>query len=91
LTCIFHLSFYIRGILYAIEGKVDEVVVAHKDRLCRFGFELVNDLIKKYSNGRIVIENEEEDMEPEEELAKDVLQIMNIFVAKMNGLRKYKS
>lgn len=75
----------------AIEGKVDEVVVAYKDRLCRFGFELVEDLIKKYSNGRIVIENEEEDMEPEEELAKDVLQIMNIFVAKMNGLRKYKS
>lgn len=31
------------------------------------------------------------DTEPEEELAKDVLQIMNIFVAKMNGLRKYES
>ncbi len=27
---------------------------------------------------------------PEEELAYDVLQIMNVFVAKMNGLRKYK-
>ena len=29
-------------------------------------------------------------MEPEEELVKDVLQLMNVFVAKMNGLRKYK-
>ncbi len=29
-------------------------------------------------------------MEPEEELIYDVLQIMNVFVAKMNGLRKYK-
>ena len=29
-------------------------------------------------------------MEPEEELSRDVLQIMNVFVAKMNGLRKYK-
>ena len=27
--------------------------------------------------------------EPEEELVKDMLQIMNIFTAKMNGLRKY--
>ena len=31
-----------------------------------------------------------DDMEPEEELVKDVLQLMNVFVAKMNGLRKYK-
>ncbi len=30
------------------------------------------------------------DMEPEEELVKDVLTIMNVFVARINGLRKYK-
>ena len=30
-------------------------------------------------------------MLPEEELAKDVLQIINVFVAKMNGMRKYKT
>ena len=29
-------------------------------------------------------------MEPEEEISRDVLQIINVFVAKMNGLRKYK-
>ena len=32
-----------------------------------------------------------EKQEPEEELIKDMLQIMNIFIAKMNGLRKYKN
>jgi len=31
-----------------------------------------------------------DDMEPEEELVYDTLQIMNVMVAKMNGLRKYK-
>ena len=31
-----------------------------------------------------------ENKEPKEELVEDVLQIMNIFVAKMNGMRKYK-
>ena len=76
-------------IKFAIEGKIEEVVVAYKDRLARFGFELIEDLIKEYSNGKIIILNQEEDIEPEEELVKDVLQIMNIFVAKMNGLRKY--
>ena len=34
--------------------------------------------------------NKNKDLEPEEELVKDMLQIMNIFTAKMNGLRKYK-
>ena len=32
----------------------------------------------------------DDDKEPEEELVQDVLQTMNVFVARMNGLRKYK-
>ena len=34
--------------------------------------------------------SEEDKIEPEEELVKDVMSIMNVYVAKMNGLRKYK-
>lgn len=75
----------------AIGGKIEELVIAYKDRLCRFGFELIEDLINEYSNGKIIIINKEERIEPEQELVKDMLQIMNIFVAKMNGLRKYKN
>ena len=74
----------------AIQGKVNRLVVAYKDRLTRFGFDLIEDIIKKYSNGKIIVLNKKDDMEPEEELVKDVLQLMNVFVAKMNGLRKYK-
>jgi putative resolvase len=40
---------------------------------------------------KIIIVNKNKDLEPEQELIKDVLQIMNIFVAKINGLRKYKN
>jgi predicted site-specific integrase-resolvase len=74
----------------AIEGKINMVVVANRDRLTRFGFDFISDLIQKYSNGRVIVLNEKEVDEPEIELAKDVLQIMNVFVAKMNGLRRYK-
>jgi len=74
----------------AIEGKVGTLVVANKDRLTRFGFDFIEDLIKKYSNGNVIILNKSEANEPETELVKDVLQIMNVFVAKMNGLRRYK-
>lgn len=76
----------------AIKGKVNKLVIAHKDRLVRFGYELIEDLIKDYSNGEIIILNKKEDSEkkPEEDLVNDVLQIMNVYVAKMNGLRRYK-
>ena len=87
------INFNRRGIRkiikLAIAGKINEVVVAYKDRLTRFGYELIEDLIKEYSQGKILVLNSKEEIEPEEELAKDVLQIMNVFVAKMNGLRKY--
>ena len=73
----------------AIKSEIEEVVIVHKDRLCRFGYDLIEDIITKYSNGKITIIEEIEDKEPREELVEDVLQIMNIFVAKMNGLRKY--
>lgn len=74
----------------SIGGEINEIVIVHKDRLCRFGYELVEDIIKKYSNGHIKIIMSKENKEPKEELVEDVLQIMNIFVAKMNGMRKYK-
>ena len=73
----------------AIAGKVKELVVAYKDRLARFGYDLIENLIKEYSGGKIIILNQLKVKEPQEELVEDMLQIMNIYVAKMNGLRKY--
>jgi predicted site-specific integrase-resolvase len=73
----------------AIKGCINNVVIVHKDRLCRFGYELVEDIIHKYSSGKIIIIENNPKKEIKEELVDDVLQIMNIFVAKLNGLRKY--
>ena len=81
----------IRKIIHlAIEGKINELVVAHRDRLTRFGFELIEEIINKYSKGKIVILSEPDKLEPEEEIVKDIMSIMNVYVAKINGLRKYK-
>jgi predicted site-specific integrase-resolvase len=79
----------------AIEGKIQELIIVHKDRLARFGYDLMlgfakKYMITKYSNGKIIIMEENKNMEPEEEMVNDVLQIMNVFVAKINGRRKYK-
>ena len=74
----------------AINNNINEIVIAYKDRLCRFGYELIEDIIKKYSNGKIIIIEDIKKKEIKEELVDDVLQIMNIFVAKINGMRKYE-
>ena len=74
-----------------IKGKINELVVAYKDRLTRFGFELIEEIITKYSNGKIIILNKSEEISQEEELVKDIMAIMNVYVAKMNGLRRYKN
>jgi predicted site-specific integrase-resolvase len=38
----------------------------------------------------LIVLNEKDKIEPEEELVKDIMSIMNVYVAKMNGLRKYR-
>jgi len=73
----------------AVNNKLNKVIIAFKDRLCRIGFELIEHLIKEYSNGEIIIENDIS-LSPEEEVVKDLLQILTVFSARINGLRSYK-
>ncbi len=74
----------------AIKGEIEEVVITYKDRLTRFGYEMIEWIIKKYSGGEIKIINKKEEETPTEEMTKDIISIMNVYVAKVNGLRKYK-
>ena len=73
----------------AINGELEEIVIAHKDRLCRFGFELVEYIFNKLSNCKIVILDNEK-MSPDKELTNDLLSIITVFGSRVNGLRKYK-
>jgi predicted site-specific integrase-resolvase len=43
----------------AISDDLSEVVVTYKDRLCRIGYDLIEFILKKYSNAEIKIENDE--------------------------------
>lgn len=74
----------------AIKNQLDEVVIAYKDRLARFGFDLIENIIKTHSSGKIKILNKSEEKTPSEELTEDIIAIMNVYVAKVNGLRKYE-
>ena len=72
----------------AIEGILNELVISYKDRLARIGYEMIEHIIISHSNGKIIIINKSEEQTPTEELVKDVLSIMNVYVAKINGFTK---
>lgn len=75
----------------AIEGHLSELVLTYKDRMCRIGYDLVEYLLTKHSNTKIIIENQEEESTPEVEISNDILQIMTVYVAKTNGMRSHKN
>ena len=73
-----------------IDGSVGRLVVTHKDRLLRFGAELVF-AICEAKNVEVVIVNRGEDTTFEEDLAKDVLEIITVFSARLYGSRSHKN
>ena len=64
------------------------IVVADKDRLARFGFELIEWLAKQ--NGGEVVVLDESSCSPEQELTEDILSILDTFSCRLSGLRKYR-
>jgi len=80
---------FLQVIKWAIQGEVNLLYVAHKDRLCRFGFELVEQLVQ-WGGGSIIVANAET-LSPPEELTQDLLSIIHCFSSRLYGLRKYKA
>lgn len=68
-------------------GNVKEVVVTYKDRLCRFGFELVEWIFKKANVKLVVLGSDTSTKDMSRELSDDLLAITTVFVAKHNGQR----
>ena len=73
-----------------IDGQVGRLVITHKDRLLRFGAELVFAICETKSV-EVVILNQGEDTTFEEDVAKDVLEIITVFSARLYGSRSRKN
>lgn len=72
------------------DGKINRIVLTHKDRLLRFGNEVIFQFCK-LKNIEIEIINQTENISKEEELVKDVLQIITVFSSKLYGQRSHKN
>ena len=73
-----------------VRGQVSRLVITHKDRLLRFGAEIVF-RICELKGIEVVIINKGEQPTFEEELTRDVMEIMTVFCAKLYGRRSHKS
>ena len=87
------LNWQRKGLLSILErlhrGDKLDVVVAHRDRLARFGFELIEWLVVQ--NGGTVLVLNQSDASPESELTEDLLAILHTFSCRMHGLRRYRA
>ncbi|WP_033415080.1 IS607 family transposase [Streptomyces canus] len=69
-------------------GEVSRLVIAHTDRLARFGYDFIEYLTERHGC-EIVVANAES-LSPQQELVEDLLAIVHTFSSRLHGLRGYE-
>lgn len=72
----------------AAEGNIKQIIIAHKDRFVRFGYDWFEGFLKKQGVEILVVNNEK--LSPQEEMVQDLISIIHVFSCRIYGLRKYK-
>lgn len=70
-------------------SEVEKIVILYKDRLLRFGFEIIENLCSKYGTTIEIIDNTERT--EEQELVEDLIQIVTVFSCRLQGKRANKA
>jgi putative resolvase len=69
-------------------GQVRRLLIAHRDRLARFGYDYFEAFCQRHHTELIVINGES--LSPEQELVNDLIAIVTVFSARLHGLRSYR-
>jgi predicted site-specific integrase-resolvase len=89
------MNYYKKGLTTLISRILDDgvkrLVLTHKDRLLRFGAELIFSICEVKGVEVVIINRGEEKASFEEDLAKDVLEIITVFSARLYGSRSGKN
>jgi predicted site-specific integrase-resolvase len=87
------LNYKRRGLLKLLEmsnkQQLGEVIISSKDRLCRFGFELIE--WQLLQNNSTIVVLDKTNKSPDQEFTEDILAILQVFACRWNGKRKYTS
>jgi putative resolvase len=68
--------------------EISHLIIAHKDRLVRFGFQWFERFCAEHGTELLVLNNEQ--LSPEQEMVHDLLTIVHCFSARLYGLRNYR-
>jgi putative resolvase len=71
-----------------VRHEVAQVIIAHKDRLMRFGFALFAHLCQQHDCQLVVMNTET--LSPEQEMVQDLMTIVHCFSSRLYGLRNYR-
>ncbi|AHM56867.1 transcriptional regulator, MerR family [Peptoclostridium acidaminophilum DSM 3953] len=69
-------------------NEIESIIITHKDRFVRFGYDWFERFLSKFDVKLIVVNNES--LSPQEELVQDIISILHVFGFRIYGLRKYK-
>lgn len=73
----------------SINGQVSKIIITHKDRFIRFGYDWFERFLLNLGVEIILVNNEK--LSPQEELVQDLISIIHVFSCRIYGLRKYKT
>ena len=73
----------------SINGQVSKIIITHKDRFIRFGYDWFERFFLNLGVEIILVNNEK--LSPQEELVQDLISIIHVFSCRIYGLRKYKT
>jgi predicted site-specific integrase-resolvase len=85
----FKRKLFLKMIFSMLQGEIKVIVVAHKDRLCRFAFDFIEKLAENV-DCKILVANQES-LSPQQELVEDLLAIIHCFSCRLYGLRNYSA
>lgn len=71
-----------------MKSEVETIIISHKDRFIRFGYDWFERFLAKFDVKIIIAKNEEHS--PQDELVEDIISILHVFSGRLYGLRKYK-
>lgn len=71
-----------------MEGNISTIIIAHKDRFVRFGYDWFERFLLKMGVEIIIVHNEK--LSPQEEFVQDLISIIHVFNGRVYGLREYK-
>ncbi len=74
-----------------MQGDVGRLVLTHKDRLLRFGAELVFAMCAEFETEVVIINKSNEEVTFEQELAQDMIELITVFSARLYGSRSKKN